>query len=791
MAASRRAWRWLWLGLLGACGAASPPNDEGPRVAVDVAALNLQGVGDVVWDVQVVNGRAPTPEVVWQRRLSSSGYGDGAGSASYVGPCDADPAVSTNEVRVWVVGVYSAPVSSLGSFAAGAPGGVAGSALGFENPTEAAPLTRSVTCRANADVAAHFDVALMRPAQQGFFDIAVNFNNVFCSAKFDCCSEEAGGTCGDDIALLFDAGGARASTMVLGFACTAGPRAEVDTELYLDPIQLDCTAPHDFATAFAADLVIDPSGPAGNQCTAGEVGGGACAPRVTSPTGADADDFLFQVALFRGVEDLTSGGVTARKVYWNVALGVNRVGAGSVGIEDCLLRTRGTADDANGSGYVDNGLIDAGTVYPYVQWEVDLASCAAEPLTFGSAGGMVRTEYTHTTDGATSFAYGYGASFGPGSFCAEPCVNGTCVGGACVCATGWEGTTCETDTDDCVGGACGAPAAGACVDGLGAFSCDCADGYYGSGTQACTACPVMAHCASGLTCTGPDPADASCDTCDSGYVEPSCGNIDECDEDPGLCGEDLGRGTCVDSDGSFSCSCASGYYGTGTQACTACMPVANCTAVTCSGPGASSCTACAAGFTLSGGACVAALSWYRMPNTLGGTLSSGPLGPNTVWSSEANAQRNYETVVLACDLTGSFDVTASFGHDYPAVGVVHGPSVSYVDVTGYSVDQYGPYFGGISTSGFPPGYSGAYVGQYLNQVNWGSNPATYWYRWTRSGNTLYVRYSTVGASGPWTALAGTPTTVATGDLVVIGVGEASLYETAPLRLLSFTGTCQP
>ncbi|PKN54116.1 MAG: hypothetical protein CVU56_28295, partial [Deltaproteobacteria bacterium HGW-Deltaproteobacteria-14] len=122
------------------CGQLEPAparqGSAGPAVSVNVAALNLQGVGDVVWDVEVVNGADPA-QVVWQRRLASSGYGDGAGSASYVGPCDADPAAAENTVKVWVVGVYSAAVTGVGTFNSGSTadgGAVTGSPMPFQNP---------------------------------------------------------------------------------------------------------------------------------------------------------------------------------------------------------------------------------------------------------------------------------------------------------------------------------------------------------------------------------------------------------------------------------------------------------------------------------------------------------------------------------------------------------------------------------------------------------------------------------------------------------------------------------
>jgi len=538
---------------LGGCGSgASPDFLGGPSVSINMAALNLQGVGDVVWDVEVVNGADPA-QVVWQKRLSSTGYGDSAGSASYVGPCDADPGVNENTVKVWVVGVYSSPVATLGTFASGAVGGATPPDVEFQNPTTDGALTQVATCQENADVFVQFDVALMRPAQQGFFDIAVNFNNIFCSAKFDCCADTDANGCAtdgtEDIELLFDASGARSSTMVLGFACTAGATAGVETELYLDALQLDCTTPT--AETFAADITLNPSGPAGNQCTAGADGMSTCTGVVTESNGVDADAYLYQLAIFRGLEQLQSGGVDAQKVYWNLALGVKRAETGA-DITDCWLRTQGTADDANGTSIVALGNIAAGAVYPYIQWDVNLATCGAEPLTFGDASAMVRADYTTTGGAGRGFAYGYGPNLTAGPFCAVVCANGgQCVSNACVCATGFSGATCETNDDDCVGDPC---APGTCIDGVAGYTCTCPDGAFDDGAT-CAACTPITNCVSGLTCT--TAADSICAVCDTGYAVPDCANTDDCDPNPCLNG-----GTCMDGVDSYTCSCIDGYLGT-------------------------------------------------------------------------------------------------------------------------------------------------------------------------------------------------------------------------------------
>ena len=510
--AMRAALAPLVAGLVGAgcLGGADPaPPAAGARLAIDVAALNLVGVGDVVWDLEVLNGAGA---VVWQRRVTSSAYGDSAGSASYVGACDADPLANANTVRVWVVGVYDAdvPAGGAGAFSSGAAtgaGSVSGDPVPFQNPTTAgAPLSRTVTCLPDADAAVAFDVVLMRPAQQGFFDIAVSFNDLFCSAKFDCCADAADDGCAadgsEDLRLLFDASGARGRTFVLGFACTAGAADGVATDLYMDDLTLDCAG-------VAPAVTIHPNGAsAGNQCVAGANGMTAC-PAVSEHAPIDADTYLFQVATFRGEELLTSGGVAARKRYWNVALGVKAA------ISGCTLRARATADDANsaGDGLV-GGVIVPGAIYPVVSWDVDLAACASEPLTFGVAGASVATAYAQTTSAAPALDYRLRPGAAPEPVCATACGNGgSCTApGVCACAAGYWGASCAAS---CAQGHC--TGAVTCDGATGAtLSCTgCAAGY----TGATCATPVCSPtCQNGGSCTAPN----TCACLGTGYTGATC-----------------------------------------------------------------------------------------------------------------------------------------------------------------------------------------------------------------------------------------------------------------------------
>jgi len=369
---------------------------DGPRVVVQISALGQPAIADAVWDLEVSSGG----DVVWQQRLTSSGYGDAGGSASFAGAC----VPGTDTVRLWLVGAYSDTVS------ADAAGGfndavAATSDPAYMNPTwsdvdddgvrsaadVSVPLELTFDCLDGADVFVQFDVVLLKPAQQGFFDIAVDIAGVFCSAKFDCCADDDGdGVCSGDetIRLLYDADSLRGPTVVLAFACTSG--GEVTPELLLDDIAVDCS---DDGQPFAADLTFRPTGGHGNLCTAGADGMSTCSA-LSETAGVDADSYFFQYALYPGTESLSTGD----KVYWNLAFGVKPETIGG-----CRLRTRGTAIDAHGPLADQGGQLSPG--YPYIDFDVPLGTCASEDLAFSPDASDVHMVVPDASDPGPTFAH--------------------------------------------------------------------------------------------------------------------------------------------------------------------------------------------------------------------------------------------------------------------------------------------------------------------------------------------------------------------------------------------------
>jgi hypothetical protein len=332
------------------CVAEPPPG--GPSVAIAVAPLDLPGVTNASWRLTV----STASDTVWTRDVTSRAFGDGAGSLSYVGPCDAD--AGANTVTVELLGLFR-----------GAAGDVPVDPASYHNP---GPLARTVTCLANSDVAVAFEVTLARAATQGFFDVAVTFDDIFCSAKLDCQQES-----GAPITLLSDSTGVRRPTVILGFACTADTAAQ-DTTLYLNAISLAC--------ANSNTATIDPAGGPGRLSDGAGI------------TQSDVTPVLFGAAVYRGQEDL--GGVG--KLYWNLALGLE---LGTAGAESCTLTTRGTA----ASGALVNSATAAGSTYPYITWSVPLTSAAgALTCTQHPVGGDNGVAIAYADPGApVSFAFSY------------------------------------------------------------------------------------------------------------------------------------------------------------------------------------------------------------------------------------------------------------------------------------------------------------------------------------------------------------------------------------------------
>ncbi|TNF25765.1 MAG: hypothetical protein EP329_22425 [Deltaproteobacteria bacterium] len=539
------------------------------HVAIAVAPLNLPGVTDADYTLTVTNGPGGSGDVVWTRALTSRTHGDGAGSLSYVGPCDADTGVNT--VQLELTALYDAS------------GEIAPAS--YMNPT---PITREVTCVANADTPLQFDITLARRAEQGFFDVAVQFRDIFCAAKLDC---EDGA--GDDLELLHMPTGGRGMTVVMGFACTGSLSGT--TYLYMNDLVVDCAGQ-------ALDVRVSP------------VGQGNVTPD-SNPGG-----YLFGAAVYRGVEGF------AGKAYWNVSLGLDATTFATQGT--CVLTTRATASAEPLPQLAGGFPLPEGSVYPVIDWQVTLSDASGRVCTQHEVdgGNGVATQYLGYLPLFTGFTWGTdpiylqhryepasGVVLSAGApICNPACAHGACVsavpdnvcdctgsgytgatcdvpvcttacanGGVCVgpdtcdCAgTGFGGATCEADVNECTAGLDDCDANATCTNTPGGYTCACDPGFAGDGVT-CTAC------AAGYV--QPDSGQASCVACPSGTYDDGTEVCAACD-----------AGTFQSSTAQTSClACPPGRFqaATGQTSCDAC-PAGTSQAL----EGQTSCDACAAGY---------------------------------------------------------------------------------------------------------------------------------------------------------------------------------------------------
>lgn len=313
-------------------------HQQGPegRLRIAVSPLTLEGIDEVIYNLAVTANSA----TVWSKtNLSSVQFGSGP-NLTYIGTCDAQ--VLTNIVTVEVVSLRSGGEDVLASE--------------WRNP---GPISVPARCIANADTLVEINLSIMRAADQGFFDIAVNFDDIFCSAKLDC------GTASEPIRLVNNPdvdGPNRLRTAVMGFSCTSG-RPGVGTTLYLNELRVVCDGEE--------PLVFDPALPVGNQ-----------------PGG----EFIPRTMRFR---DQTNFGSGVTGCAWNQAIGFAE---GTLG-NNCRLESAGTAS----RGTFGGARSPINTVYPKITWSVPLTNglgelvCLDNPLDGFQANGQpsgVTTGYT-------------------------------------------------------------------------------------------------------------------------------------------------------------------------------------------------------------------------------------------------------------------------------------------------------------------------------------------------------------------------------------------------------------
>lgn len=355
------------LGLaFGGCDKSAAPAGPKGRLALNVRPLDLPGIQNAHYAVTVTTALGQT---VWQEDdLSSVVYGNGpGGDIAYVGSCDASAGANPHTVTVDITQLD-----------------VAGSPLPADEWADPGPISQTVNCIENEDVSVVFNLTILRDANQGFFDVGVTFDNIYCSAKLDCAKD------GQALNLLFDPSeDARDSTIVFAMACAAaigGP-----TILYLTDIEVQCGA-----GAANHTYQINPAlGP-------GNLGGEA--------------PFLFETATYWGQEGYSN----VDKCYWNTSIGIDLDGTGGGNATDrasCVLTARGTASP---TPFINNHTPDD-AVWPVIEWNVPLTDvngtliCGQNPV--GGVGSGVTVAYSKYA--ATPFAHHYTCGETPGNV---PCI---------------------------------------------------------------------------------------------------------------------------------------------------------------------------------------------------------------------------------------------------------------------------------------------------------------------------------------------------------------------------------
>jgi hypothetical protein len=380
-----------------------------PTFRVSVSPLTLSGVGAVCYDIEVSHG----DETVWRKgnplttllgedqdpddfrlvnaadtgTLCTDVFGGALGlDLTYIGTCQADPADgyagTINAVTLWVDGLYDRDkTTDIGEWVDPCPDGC----------------TILARCYENADTRIDFNLTIMREANQGFFDFAVNFDRIYCSGKLDCTNDDEGR---DPIRLLYNPHTrSYAQTLVLGRSCTGGVGA--DTRLLLSETEIACGyRPFNSAPIVAmVRFLIDPAVGDGNQGLSNVTYLGPQGGVEWSMSEDELAQIIYQNANYLGAQTLDEDGTSYGLIYANQAIGFDYTalqewaGAAQWLVGICTIRNRWTASD--GPLPALSPVPGAHTTYPIVEVEgtifQDGLTCSRHPL--NGPGGMVQSVY--------------------------------------------------------------------------------------------------------------------------------------------------------------------------------------------------------------------------------------------------------------------------------------------------------------------------------------------------------------------------------------------------------------